>query len=335
MKQFIRNLLCGAGIGVAIIVPGMSGGSIAVITRIYSDIIENISNLFKNFRKSFMFLLPVLIGLVAGLVIVYFPIKYALEYAPFPTVMLFAGLIVGTLPFQFKDGFHAGFKPQYVLSILIPAAIIVGIGFIPGMGSADLSAEMPTWQYFAVFGMGILAAAAFVVPGVSGSMMLFIFGYYSPILDLFIGAEGTVGHCILVLVILACGAIVGFFCVARLMKFFLDRFPRGSYWAITGFIVGSIATMFLIFPSSYPDVVYDLTQVSCGIALLLVGAVGGFLLTFYASRWKENPLLPAKKAKLEKMKSQTDAQEGNIQSVPAATDAEITKKKKHATHHAK
>ncbi|MCD8307263.1 MAG: DUF368 domain-containing protein [Clostridia bacterium] len=335
MKQFIRNMLCGAGIGVAIIVPGMSGGSIAVITRIYEDIIENISMLFKDFKKSFMFLLPVVIGLILGLGIVFFPIKFALQYAPFPTVMLFAGLIIGTLPFQFKDGLHAGFRPQYILSILIPMAIIIGIGFIPGMGSADLSMTMPNWQYFAVFAMGILAAAAFVIPGVSGSMMLLIFGYYSPIMDLFTGAQGTAGHCILVLVILLCGAIVGFFCVARLMKFFLNRFPRGSYWAITGFIVGSIATMFIIFPSNYPDAVYDTVQISCAVVLFIVGAVGGFLLTFFASRWKENPLLPAKKAKLEQMKSQMDGDTQEITSTEDIPATDLPAKRKHALHHTK
>ncbi len=334
MKQFIRNLLCGAGIGVAIIVPGMSGGSIAVITRIYSDIIENISLLFKQFKKSFMFLLPVLIGLLAGLVIVYFPIKYALEYAPFPTVMLFAGLIIGTLPFQFKDGLHAGFKPQYIVSLIVPAAIIISVGFIPGMGTADLSETMPTWQYFAVFGMGILAAAAFVVPGVSGSMMLFIFGYYSSVLGLFNGEQGSAAHCILVLVILLCGAIIGFFCIARLMKFFLDRFPKGTYWCITGFIVGSIATMFIIFPSNYPDAVYDALQISLAIVLFVMGAVGGFLLTFYASKWKENPLLTKKKAKLEKMKAQMDGTTEDVvsaENLPDISSADAEKQEANST----
>ncbi|MCD8286652.1 MAG: DUF368 domain-containing protein [Clostridia bacterium] len=336
MNKFVKNLLCGAGMGVAIIVPGMSGGSVAAITRIYEGIIESISNLFKDFKKSFMFLLPVIIGVVAGLVIVFFPIRLALQYAPFPTMMLFAGLIIGTLPFQFKDGLHAGFKPQYIASILIPMAVIIGIGFIPGMGSADLSMDMPTWQYVAVFAIGILVAAAFMVPGISGSMILFILGYYSPILDLFTGAQGTAGHCILVLVILLVGALIGIFCVARLMKVFLNRFPKGSYWAITGFIVGSIVTMFVVFPSDYPDAVYDTMQISCAVALIVVGLVGGFLLTFYASKWQDKPLLPAKKAKLEQMKAKMDGTVHDVESTPDGPAAELpAEKKKHAAHHTK
>ena len=109
VKNFFADMARGAVIGVAMIIPGVSGGTLAVLMNVYDKLINAISNLRKDFKNSFMLLLPVLLGAGLALIAAYFPLKYALKYAPLPTVLLFAGLMAGSCPMLIKDGIKKGF----------------------------------------------------------------------------------------------------------------------------------------------------------------------------------------------------------------------------------
>lgn len=281
LKSFLKDILCGAAIGVAMIIPGVSGGTIAVITGIYDKLIGAISSLFKEFKKSVLFLLPIVLGAVAAFAAMYFPLQYALEYAPLPTVLLFAGLMAGTLPKLFKDCSARGFKKTDVIAVILPLAVIIGICFIPELGKADLGSTMPVWGYFALFGIGIIASCALVVPGISGSMLLLILGYYRPILDTISLLFSDVGHSVLVLAIFGIGVIVGFFTIAKLMKYLFGKFPRTTYWAIMGFVIGSIPAIFISFPSNFPDAPYSTAQIVIGAILCALGIIATYALTSY------------------------------------------------------
>lgn len=287
-KTFFKNVAAGAAIGTGMIIPGVSGGTIAVLLNIYDGIIDSINGLRKHFKASVLFLLPVLLGVVAAFAAMYFPIKYALEYAPLPTVIFFAALMVGGLPKLIKDGVKKGFKPINALSCVLPLALVVGICFIPSIGLADLSPAMPVWGYFALIGIGVLGSCALVVPGVSGSMMLLILGYYGPILNTVSALKVSFGHSVLVLFLFVLGVIIGFFTISKLMKLFLTRFPRGTYWAIISFVVGSIAAIFISFGANFPEAPpVDALQISLSVVLGVVGAVGAFLLTLLAEKKSE------------------------------------------------
>lgn len=284
-KTFFKNLGAGAAIGTGMIIPGVSGGTIAVLMNIYDDVIDSISGLRKNFKASILFLLPVLLGVAIAFAALYFPIKYALMYAPLPTVVFFAALMVGGLPKIVKDGVKKGFKPLNILSCVLPLAIVIGICFIPSIGEANLSADMPVWGYFALVGVGVVGSCALLIPGVSGSMLLLILGYYRPVLDSVMGLKDNFGHSLLVLALFAVGVIIGFFTIARLMKLLLTRFPRGTYWAIISFVVGSIAALFISFGSNFPDApTIDGVQITLCVILALVGAVGAFFVTALAEK---------------------------------------------------
>ena len=96
-KNFLVRILCGFGIGFAFIVPGISGSAMAVLFGIYEDMIKSVSDIFKNFKKSFMFLLPIAIGVGLSVLCMIKPITWALEKSLFITIMLFAGFIIGGL----------------------------------------------------------------------------------------------------------------------------------------------------------------------------------------------------------------------------------------------
>ena len=282
VKSFFKNLLSGAAIGVAMIIPGVSGGTVAVLLNIYNELINALGNLRKDIKANIAFLTPVILGMALAFAAMYFPLKYALKYAPFPTVMLFAGLMVGSFPKLFKDSKVFGFKKLNIISVIIPFAAIIAIcvtNLFLSAGTADLSVNMPTWGYFAIIGVAMLGSCALVIPGVSGSMLLMILGYYTPVLGLISSLTSDFLHSALLLGLFAIGLIIGFFSIAKLMKFFLQRFPRGARWAIIGFVLGSIPALFIV--QDYATFPMDGLQVAAGMVLCALGAVATYALTAY------------------------------------------------------
>ena len=283
VKDFFKNLACGAAIGVGMIIPGVSGGTIAVLLKIYDKLIAALGSLSKNFKANIGFLLNVLLGAAIGFFAAYFPLKWALVHLPLPTVMLFAGLMAGSLPKLFKDSRRGGFTKINILSAAIPfvAVLLISVtGLYISPGEADLSQSMPVWGYFAVTGVAMLASCALVIPGVSGSMLLMILGYYAPVLGLISGLGSDFGHSILVLALFAAGLVAGFFSIAKLMKFFLDRFPRGTRWAIFGFVLASVPAIFIVF--DYSSSPLGKTHILIGCILCVLGAISTYALTAYA-----------------------------------------------------
>ena len=284
VKEFFKNFGCGAAIGVAVIIPGVSGGTLAVLLNIYDKLIGAIGNLRRDFKNSFKFLLPIVLGIAVAFVAMYFPLQFALERAPLPTVLLFVGLMLGTFPKLLKDSAKLGFKKLDAINLIVPLVAVIGICFIPNIGNVSLNADMPVQTYFILVLMGAVAACALVIPGVSGSMMLMIFGYYEPILDTFMELFTSFGHSFAVLALFALGIIVGFFSIAKLMKFLLDKFPRGTRWAIVGFVIGSIPAILIAF--DYSSAPLDAIQIAIGVILCIAGGIASFAFT----SWAENRL---------------------------------------------
>lgn len=286
LKEFFKNLLGGAAIGVAMIIPGVSGGTIAVLLNIYDKLINAVGNLKKDFKNNIAFLLTILLGAVLAFAAMYFPLNFALKHAPFPTVMLFAGMMAGSVPEIFSDSKKYNFKKLNLLSIILPFIIIIGIcvaKLFIAAGDADLSAHMPIWGYFAIFAVAMLASCALVIPGVSGSMLLMLLGYYAPIFALIEGLKDSFLHSALVLIIFAAGLIIGFFTIAKIMKILLEKYPRGTHWAIFGFVLGSIPAIFIVFDySAAPP--FDGLQVAAGLVLCALGALISYAFTAYASQ---------------------------------------------------
>ena len=284
IKNFLIDTAKGALVGVAMIIPGVSGGTLAVLLNIYDKLIGAISNILKDFKGSIKTLLPILLGAVVAVACAYFPLKFALKHAPFPTVMLFAGLMIGSCPKIVKDGIVRGFKPLDILSVTLPLLAVIGICFIPNLGSSDLSANMPVYGYFLLIFIGMIASCALVVPGISGSMLLLILGYYNEILDTVSLLKTDFGHSVLVLFLFAVGIIIGFFSIAKLMKYLLNKFPRATNWAIIGFVIGSIPAIFITYNNNFPKFVYSsLTapHIAVGCVLCVLGFVATFTLTSF------------------------------------------------------
>lgn len=282
MKDFFKKFGIGAGIGMSMIIPGISGGTAAVIFGFYEELISAINHLRYEFKKSFTFLLPIVLGALLAIAMMYFPIKYALEYAPLPTMLLFVGLMIGSIPKLVKDGRRNGFHRRNIFSITIPFIFVIAICFIPSFSDVNLDKNMPIYGYILLVMMGILSSCALVVPGISGSMLLFIFGYYKPILDSVSGLATDFGHSLVVLLCFALGILIGFFGIARIMKFFLSRFPRGTYWVIIGFVLATIPAIFITF--DYSILSNKSIHIFVGVVLCISGAIFSFIMVKIANK---------------------------------------------------
>ena len=247
IKEFIFDIARGIGIGVAFIIPGFSGGSVAAILGIYEKLITAIADIFKDFKSSIKTLFPIGLGMLIGIVSLLFPLGWALASYPLPTVSLFVGLAIGGMPSVADKVRGERISYKNLIASIVPFLVVLSISFLPLGAEKDLF-NLSFGGYVLLFLIGILGSSALVVPGISGSMLLLILGYYNPIVNLatkhlFVGKD--MGISILVLGITAAGIAIGFVGISVIMKILFKKCPRGTYFAIIGFIIGSIPTIYI------------------------------------------------------------------------------------------
>ena len=273
----IKNVLKGMVIGIANIIPGVSGGTMMVAMGIYDKLIHCITHLFSEFKKNVLFLLPIVIGMGIAIVGSSFGIEMLFENFPIQTNLLFIGLIVGGLPAIWKNVKGNRVKPGHIVAFLVFFAVVVVMALMGDTegNAADLSFNLV--NVLKMLGVGVVAAATMVIPGVSGSMMLLLMGYYNPILtsinDFMRALVAFDMNGILngmgILVPFGIGVVVGIFAIAKLIEIIFAKFPLYAYWAIIGLIVAS--PIAIIAMGTFPAV--TVVSAITGVIALAVGFV--------------------------------------------------------------
>ena len=295
--DFARGAALGGGL-----LPGVSVGTLGFIVRIYEKLIGSINGLRKNFRESFLTLLPIALGAVISAIAVMIFVHFFFDKAGFAIVCACAGLTLGGLPVILKE--FKGRKlemPNYV-RIVIGFLAVVFLGALSAlaeeldwfsMEEAFLNPNANGWVYPIVFVVGLFAAIACLIPGVSGSMVLFIAGVYNPLLGLYISTPTTasifkdstrlVPGLILTLLLIV-GIIVGLFAVSKMMGDVLSRHREGTFDWVLGFVSGSVVAMFInnqIWPFYKTDMSQNYWQFIVG-ALVFLALLG--IMLFFAIR---------------------------------------------------
>lgn len=290
LLSFLSDILRGVAIGVAFIIPGFSGGSVAAVLGIYEKLVGAIADLFKHFKTSFLTLFPIVLGMFIGIAALILPIQWGLANFPIPTVSLFVGLALGGLPSiteKIKGERPRGF---HFAAFLIPLTVAASLSFLPLAGEVDLF-HLSFGGYLLLIAIGVIGSAALVVPGISGSMLLLIFGYYNPVVRLItehLVYGDQLGICLLVVSCIGVGLVVGFFGISILMKYLLKRFPRGTYFAILGFILGSIPAVYASTLRETGNILFENPWYwVVAVLMLIVGFALSFGLVLYAKK-KEN-----------------------------------------------
>ncbi len=245
MKWFL-DVLRGMVIGLANVIPGVSGGTMMVSMGIYDKLIWSINHLFKKFRECVKILLPYVVGMVAAILLGAVGLKAAFKNFPLPTNALFIGLILGSLPFILKEIKGEKIGWQGILAFLLLFALVIVLKAVEKENTASI--ELSVLEVIKLFLLGAIASATMVIPGVSGSMILKTLGYYEPIVtgaipDLLHGITSGSGsavlHSIGILLPFGLGIVFGIFGIAKLIAFLMKKWKGRTYCAILGMVAAS------------------------------------------------------------------------------------------------
>lgn len=247
------NILKGFGMGTSDLIPGVSGGTIALLLGIYDDFISSVSGLFsKRFWPSFKFLLPILLGMGLAIALLSNLFNYLLSYHEIPTMFFFTGLIIGIIPYLLKtSNFKQTFKTKHYLMILIGIIILV---IITLLNNGDKhSGETLTLSFGLIikyFIAGMFASSAMLLPGISGSFMLLVFGAYGTVMFSISELVNLNFTALPILIIVGLGILTGFMLSSRMIQYFLHHHTTMTFALIIGFIIGSIYAVFPGFPEN-------------------------------------------------------------------------------------
>ena len=283
MKDLINQLLRGVVIGVANIIPGVSGGTMMVSMGIYDTLIHCITHLFKEFKKSILTLLPYAIGMLAGILALASVISWGLENYPLPTNTLFIGLILGGLSPLLKKIDKKKINAAAVIAFVALFALIIWMGFQnkDSIQNAD-TIDMNIGQMLLMVVMGVIASGTMIIPGVSGSLVLMLLGYYKAATGaLKTVASGLVhfdfaalGQPLLMLIPFVVGIVLGIFGVAKAIEWLTSKYPTATYCGVLGLVVASPISLLIQTDMSGASFVIVLIS----IITFAAGFAGAFLL---------------------------------------------------------
>lgn len=274
----MKNIFKGMLIGIANIIPGVSGGTMAVSMGIYDRLISCISHPFKDLKNNILFLLPIALGMGIAIIASAFGIDYLFEAFPLQTNLLFIGLIMGSLPAIYGKVKAVTMRVGHILAAVIFFAVVVGTAFMNDSGGGYVDLRPTVSGVVLLFLVGVLASATMVIPGVSGSMMLLLLGYYNPILDtikaFFVAVLGmdfvTLFDTVLILAPFGIGVLVGMVAIAKIIEVVFERFPSYAYWGIIGLLFGSPIAILMVgtfYEITIMGIVTGVIALACGLLI--------------------------------------------------------------------
>ena len=219
----IKLIAKGFVIGLGNIIPGVSGGALALILGIYESLLEIVNTFFKNFKKNIVLVFFLGIGFVAAILVGSIGIKAALENYELITTLFFTGLIAGSIP-MFCKKINGKFNAR---NIIIFAIILIAMTVVVFLEGEKVAITEPTLtNYFELVLIGIVAAATIVIPGISGTMVLMAIGYY----DLLISCVATITdfskilYNIQILLPFGIGCLIGVVTISKIISVLLSKF---------------------------------------------------------------------------------------------------------------
>lgn len=300
-KTWCKSALLGFFVGLAVIVPGISGSTVAIIFKLYDAFLYAVSNLFKQFRRCFFFLLPIAIGIVIGLAAGFFTVQKALEYIPFAIVGGFAGLMCGAFPAVTDELKGAERTPKrvalFLAGVAIPVAAAICSIVLSGGAGKDFSAW---WRIALCVPVGAIVGLTQVVPGLSASAILMSIGYFTPLVESVHVTYWKANPIIfLTYAALGVGFLIGIFFSSGALTRAFEKARHTAYSMIVGLSLGSIIAMFCNVEIFAVYKAWAKSGVAwkdfwLGVALFAAGAAIAYLLVRY-QRKKDAETKTAKK----------------------------------------
>ncbi len=274
MKEKLILFIKGIVLGVAFVIPGVSGGTLAVLMGIYEELIEAASNFYKSiadFKKYIMYLLPIGLGIIFSVAVFAKLIKFGLDKAPIITILIFLGMIIGGIPALVRNVKGTKINLKDMTLMLVGLIIVISMLIFHKSNSNVVLTNMSITGYITLFLVGAIAAVTMVVPGISGSFTLMLIGYYEPILNLVndITSFKNLGPNLILIFIFMLGVFIGIIFISKIIEWCLKHYKRETYYAIIGFVLSSIISV-IYEVSKFP---FNLTHLIIGIVLLVINTV--------------------------------------------------------------
>lgn len=260
---WLRHLLCGVLIGAGAILPGVSGGVLAVVFDVYRPFMELLTRPKKALSSYWRMLPPLGIGWCVGFLVFAKGIATVMALSDTVTVWLFIGLIVGTVPSLYREAGKEGRSAASWVSFGVCALAVFG-GLFYVSRIVCVTVEPNFWWYNFC---GVLWGISIVIPGMTSSSVMMALGLYQPML------EGLANLDLLVLSACLPGLVLSVLLLARLVTWFFRRHYSVAFHGIFGIV---LASTLVIIPTSYSGAGEAALSALCG--------VGGFLLAFWLAR---------------------------------------------------
>lgn len=262
--KYLVDFIKGIVVGATTSVPGVSGGTMALILGIYDKIIHSMSKLFKNFKKNSIFLAIVGIGMVIGLVLAAPFVKYAIDNFKYPALYFFIGIVFAGFPVLFKKANQGEKKKTDIIFFIVGALIIGGLLIFEHSYNGELfnlSGGLNIVDIIILFISGIIIAIALILPGISTSFLLVVLGLYNPLI------EAVKTKNIVFLAIVAFGTLFGTVATTGILEKMMNEKPRQTYLMIIGFVVVSVIDVFPGLPKGM-DILYSILSFAIGYVLI-------------------------------------------------------------------
>ncbi len=266
----LLNTAKGVGVGIANIIPGVSGGTIAVITGLYDELVDAFGNFFTSdggWKRNLLFLAPVIVGILAGNIFFARVIGWLLERAPGATTWGFIGLILGSIPYLVRRAGMQSLRWYHPLLFLAGLAVVLWMGLTPRPAASPPITELTALSALWVFSAAFIASIAMIIPGVSGSFLLLLIGMYSTLQNSF----STLN--VPVILVFVGGTLVGVVMVSKGIAALLRTFHGSTYVAIIGLVVGSGIALYPGFGMGN-NVALDGAGLAAGLGLSLLLGTG-------------------------------------------------------------
>jgi putative membrane protein len=268
IKLFFKGFI----MGIANIIPGVSGGTLAIILGIYERLLEAISHFFKNFKENIKFLIPVFLGIGVSLITMSNLIDYSYKHFPLPTTVFFVGLVLGGIPLLINKTKKEKNKNMAanIIAFMFTFSLVLVMAFadkIFGMSKEVVLTNMGLLGYIKLLLVGCLSSATMIIPGVSGSLVLMLIGYYYPVISTIkelTHFNNIIGNGI-VLAVFGIGIVVGLVLVAKLLEYLFKRHAKATYCGVLGFI---FASLIAIPASSYGVIINGISLIHIIISFI-------------------------------------------------------------------
>jgi len=293
-KTWCKSAILGFFIGLAVIVPGVSGSTVAIILKLYDQFLYALGNVFKKFKACIVFLLPIGIGAVVGVLLGFIAVQQLLELIPFAIVCLFAGLMSGAFPAVKDELKGATFTAKRGILFAVGLCIPVALGCLSAIlseGSGGAFDNLQAWQIIVGVLVGIVVGLTQVAPGLSASAFLMALGWYKSLTEsVHMSYWKGNPQIFLLYAALGIGFLIGVLGFSKLMTNVFAKARHTAYSMIVGLSLGSILSMFCngdtvaVYKSWFAQGAKHsavFLDVGLGVVLFVIGVVGAYALVRY------------------------------------------------------